>query len=97
MPFGLKNVLATFQRAVDITLSKVKYQALVYLDDVIIYSKTVTVHFEHVREVLTLLRNAGVTLKLSKCSFFGTSVLYLDHVIRPGQLTELIVSRSRQL
>jgi len=41
MPFGLKNAPATFQRALDIILSGVKWQScLVYLDDVIIYSKT---------------------------------------------------------
>ena len=45
MPFGLKNAPATFQRAVDIILSRVKWEtALVYLDDVIVYSRTVTEH-----------------------------------------------------
>ena len=87
MPFGLKNAPATFQRAVDIILSRVKWKtALVYLDDVIIYSKTVTEHFAHVREVLRLLRDAGVSLKLSKCAFFENSVTYLGHVIRPRRL-----------
>ena len=87
MPFGLKNAPATFQRAVDIILSQVKWEtALVYLDDVIIYSKTVMEHFAHVREALRLLRDAGVSLKLSKCAFFDTSVTYLGHVIRPGRL-----------
>lgn len=87
MPFGLKNAPATFQRAIDIILSKVKWQyALVYLDDVIIYSKSVEDHFAHVRTVLTLLQNAGVSLKLNKCSFFTTAVDYLGHKIRPGKL-----------
>ena len=87
MPFGLKNAPATFQRAVDIILSRVKWEtALVYLDDVIIYSRTVSDHLKHVREVLRLLRDAGVSLKISKCAFFDTSVTYLGHVIRPGRL-----------
>ena len=87
MPFGLKNAPATFQRAVDIILSRVKWQhALVYLDDAIVYSRTVEAHFEPVREVLTLLQAAGVSLKLRKCSFFETSVDYLGHVVRPGKL-----------
>ena len=42
----------------------------------------------HVREVLRLLHNAGVSLKLSKCAFFGTSVTYVGHVIRPLRLEE---------
>ena len=87
MPFGLNNSPATFQRAVEIILSRVKWEtALVYLDDVIIYSKTVTEHFAHVREVLRLLRDAGMSLRLSKCAFFDTSVTYLGHVTRPGML-----------
>ena len=87
MPFGLKNAPATFQRAVDIILSRVKWEtALVYLDDVIFYSRTVTEHMAHVREVLRLLHTAGVLLKLAKCAFFDTSVTYLGHVIRLGRL-----------
>ena len=87
MPFGLKNAPATFQRAVDIVLSRVKWQyALVYLDDVIVYSKTLREHFSHMRTILSLLQDAGVSLKLPKCHFFQASVDYLGHVIRPGKL-----------
>ena len=87
MPFGLNNTPATFQRAVDVILSRVKGEtALIYVDDVIIYSKTETEHLAHAREVLRLLRDAGVSLKLSKCAFFDTSVTYLGHVIRPSRL-----------
>ena len=87
MPFSLKNAPAIFQRAVDIILSRVKWEtALVYLDDVIFYSRTVTEHMAHVREVLRLLHTAGVSPKLAKCAFFDTSLTYLGHVIRPGRL-----------
>ena len=85
--FGLKNAPATFQRAVDIILSRLKWEtALVYLDDVIVYSRTVTEHMAHVPEVIRLLHTAGVSLKLAKCAFFDISVTYLGHVIRPGRL-----------
>ena len=88
MPFGLKNAPATFQRALDIILSGVRWQAcLVYLDDVIVFSKTLGDHIAHLDLVLSLLRHAGVSLKLSKCSFFQTKVDYLGHVIRPGKLS----------
>ena len=74
MPFGLKNAPATFQRALDIILSGVKWQSfLVYLDDVIIYFKTQEEHVQHLDDVLGLLRAAGVTLKLPKCRFFRTT------------------------
>ena len=75
------------QRAVDIILSRVKWHhALVYLDDVIIYSYDVREHFNHVHEVLSVLKDAGISLKLTKCRFLEASVDYLGHVIRPGKL-----------
>ena len=87
MPFGLKNAPATFQRALDIILSGVRWQVcLVYLDDVIVFSKTYDEHVEHLDRVLTLLRDAGVSLKLAKCKFFQDRVEYLGHVISPGKL-----------
>ncbi len=53
MPFGLTNAPATFQRAVDILLWEVKWQfCLIYLDDIIVYSKSEEDHIRHVDEVL---------------------------------------------
>jgi hypothetical protein len=87
MPFGLVNAPATFQRAVDMILAQVKWEyALVYLDDVIVYSRSVEDHLTQLDHVLTLLSNAGVTLKLSKFRFFQDSVDYLGRVICPGKL-----------
>jgi transposase InsO family protein len=87
MPFGLCNAPATFQRALDMLLAKVKWKfALVYLDDVIIYSRSLEDHLVHVDYVLRLLRNAGISLKLQKCNFFQPRVDYLGHVVTPGKL-----------
>ena len=88
MPFGLRNAPATFQRALDIILSGVRWQkCLIYLDDVIVFSKNAETHLQHVDEVLRLLRRTGVTLKLRKCSFFQPKVDYLGHVITRGKLS----------
>ena len=63
MPFGLKNAPATFQRALDIILSGVRWQVcLIYLDDVIVFSKDYASHLRHLDEVLTLLREAATEL-----------------------------------
>ena len=87
MPFGLTNAPATFQRALDILLSGAKWQhCLVYLDDIIIYSVSTEDHLRHLDQVLTTLRSAGVSLKLSKSAFFQRSVEYLGLRIRPGKL-----------
>lgn len=88
MPFGLTNAPATFQRTLDILLSPFRWKScLVYLDDVIIYSKDAEAHFGHVEGILDALSRAGVSLKLAKCSFFADTVKYLGHVIRPGTLS----------
>lgn len=88
MPFGLRNAPGTFQRAADVILANVKWQfSLAYLDDVIVYSRTLSEHHEHVRTILELLSNAGVTLRLRKCFFFQESIDYLGHIVRPGKLS----------
>ena len=87
LPFGLRNAPATFQRAIDVILSGVKWKTcLVYLDDVIIFSPDRKSHLKHVDDALYLLRKAGLSLKLRKCRFFSEMVDYLGHVIRPGRL-----------
>ena len=56
MPFGLRNAPATFQRALDIILSGVRWQTcLIYLDNVILFLKDAETHLRHVTEVLRLL------------------------------------------
>ena len=56
MPFGLRNAPATFQRALDIILSGVRWQTcLIYLDEVIIFSMDITRHLGQVDEILSLL------------------------------------------
>ena len=88
LPFGLKGAPATFQRALDIIFSGVRWQiCLVYLDDVIVFSRTQDEHAEHLGTVLSLLRSAGISLNLKKCSFFPPKVHYLGHVICPGKLS----------
>lgn len=87
MPFGLTNAPATFQRAIDIILSNYKWRnCLVYLDDIIIFSKNVDDHFQDVEQVLVQLQHAGISLKLKKCAWFANKVKYLGHMIKPGQL-----------
>jgi Reverse transcriptase (RNA-dependent DNA polymerase) len=77
LPFVLRNALATFQRAIDIIFSGVKWKTcLVYLDDVIVFSQSKKDHLAHVAEALTILGNAGLSLKLKRCHFFAKTVDY---------------------
>ena len=55
--------------------------ALVYLDDVIVFSDSFNDHLKHIREVFQLINEAGLKLKLRKCQFVRESVEYLGHII----------------
>lgn len=56
MPFGLKNVQGTFQRAIDVIMSTEKFQyALIYLDDIVVFSKSVEENMTQLRKVLLIL------------------------------------------
>ena len=82
MPFGLCNAPATFQRLMDQVLNNMRYEfALVYLDDVMVHSKTFSEHLEHLDAVLSCLMTATLACKLKKCSFAQESTVYLGHVV----------------
>src|SRR6266542_4018165 len=54
---------------------------LIYLDDIIIYSKSLKDHKRHVRKVLQAIRSAGLKLKPAKCKWFKQEITFLDHKI----------------
>jgi hypothetical protein len=88
MPFGLINAPATFQRVMDRVFHEVAWKfVLVYVDDIIIYSKTREEHENHLRVVFTLLRNAGLKINLEKCDFFRTRLAFLGHIITVEGIT----------
>jgi hypothetical protein len=82
MPFGLTNAPATFQTLMnDIFRDLLDKCVIVYIDDILIYSKTPEEHEANVREVLNRLREHKLYAKASKCSFNVTEVEYLGHII----------------
>ncbi|BHF71978.1 hypothetical protein SprV_0401504000 [Sparganum proliferum] len=85
MPFGLCNAAATFQRLMQVVLSHLyPRQCLIYLDDVIVFGKTITQHNDNLRAVLLALREAGFTLNPQKCQFLREKVNYLGHEVSPS-------------
>ena len=54
---------------------------MIYLDDIVIFSRDFTEHMERLTNVLQALRQAGLTLKPSKCHFAQREVKYLDHIV----------------
>jgi hypothetical protein len=84
MPFGLKIAPAVFQRFMNkIFEDLIDVYVIVYLDDILIYSKNKEKHTNHVKEVLRRLKENNLSLKLSKCSFYVTTVTYIGIVITP--------------
>lgn len=82
MPFGLKNAPGTFQRLMESVLRSLNWkQCLVYLDDVIVFSRTFSEHLEHLREAFDCIVGAGLKLKPSKCHFAQAEVKYLGHIV----------------
>jgi len=82
VPFGLKNAPSHFQRAIDTILGRYKFEfALAYIDDIIIYSKTLVDHIRHVALVLQALERVGMTLDEKKCHFGYQSLKLLGHRI----------------
>ncbi|GBG77426.1 hypothetical protein CBR_g23875 [Chara braunii] len=82
MSFGLTNTPATFQRAMnDICRHILEQYVLVYLDDILVYSRTLEEHLRHLRDVLDRLRRHGFYAKLSKCRFAQHKVNFLGHYV----------------
>jgi hypothetical protein len=70
MPFGLTNGPASFQHYInDVLFDCLHKFCQAYLDDILIYSKTLKEHRTHVKEVLGKLREAGLQIDIDKCEF----------------------------
>lgn len=82
MPFGLTNAPATFQNLMN-TIFKPHLRSfiLVFFDDILVFSKTMPEHIQHLDTVFSILKQNSLYVKLSKCSFATSQVEYLGHVI----------------
>ena len=80
VPLGLAQAPAYFQKLINDVLKGCNF-AMGYLDDIIIYSRSEKEHLEHLEEIFTRLKAAGLKLKLEKCCFFKKHIQYLGHLI----------------
>eukprot|EP00253_Pinus_taeda_P023417 PITA_23417 len=82
VPFGLTNAPAVFMDLMNSDFRKYLDQFVqVFLDDILIYSKNRKEHEDHLRIVLSCVRERQLYGKLSKCSFFQERIHYLGHII----------------
>ena len=87
MPFGLTNAPATFQAFINNVLREYLNQfVVIYLDDILIYSKTKEQHVQHVCKVLQALQNTGLWVKPEKSLFHSKEVHFLGFIVTPEGL-----------
>lgn len=87
MPFGLTNAPAVFQALInDVLRDFLDRFVFVYLDDILIFSKTLAEHHSHVRAVLQRLLENRLYAKAEKCEFHLTSVSFLGYILAGGQV-----------
>ena len=78
----LTNAPASFQCLMESCLGDLHLQyCIIYLDDIIIFSKTPSEHLDRLEAVFTKITEAGLMLKPNKCGFFKTYVEYLGNII----------------
>jgi hypothetical protein len=87
LPFGLCNAPAVFTRYMARVLAPMLGKSVVvYLDDILVFSKTPAEHLEHLEQLFTLLDKHQLFAKGSKCSLNRTELRYLGHIIGHGKV-----------
>ncbi|KAI3707604.1 hypothetical protein L6452_26230 [Arctium lappa] len=82
MPFGLTNAPAVFMDLMNhVCRPFLDRSVIVFIDDILVYSKNETYHEQHLREVLEVLRREKLYAKFSKCDFWLEEVQFLSHVV----------------
>ena len=80
MPFGLRNAGNTFQRHMDRVMAELE-GCFVYLDDILVASKTEEEHARHLHLVFQRLRQHGLVINAAKCRFGVPTIDFLGHMI----------------
>ena len=82
MPFGLTNASAAFMDLMNRVFHPHLDQfVVVFIDDILVYSKDAQEHEQHLRLVLHILREKQLFIKLSKCNFWLKEVSFLGHIV----------------
>ena len=87
LPFGLTNALATFQTLMNNILQPFLNDfVVVYLDDILVYSKMEEEHCAHIKKVLQVLLDNSLYTRPDKCTFFQTTIEFCGHIVMEGKV-----------
>lgn len=93
MPFGLTNAPAVFQNLINDVLRDMLNRLLfVYLDGILVFSKNLHKHHQHLRQVLERLLQNRLVANAEKCEFHVKTTAFLEYIISPGRF----LPRSQQ-
>ena len=89
LPMGLKNSPPTFQKAMNETLQSCRQFSFVYLDDIVVFSRSPEEHLSHLDQVFSALQSKQFVLNPPKCEIMVSSINYLGHTINETTITPL--------
>ena len=89
LPMGLKNSPPTFQKVMSNTLQFCRHFALVYLDDIVVFSKTYEDHMFHLAQVFSAIHDRNFVLNPPKCELLVSQIDYLGHTVSATTITPL--------
>ena len=95
MPFGLTNAPVIFMDLMNRVFREFLDQfVIVFIDDILVYSKSREEHAHHLAQVLQVLREKKLYAKLSKCGFWLEQTAFLGHVISKKEVSLLLMQDS---
>jgi len=86
MPFGLKNAPSEFQNIMNDIFTPYTNFIIVYIGDVLVFSKTIDQHFKHLHIFITIMERNGLAASASKLLLFQTKIRFLGHNIFQGTI-----------
>jgi hypothetical protein len=89
MPFGLKNAPSEFHNIMNDILSPLSKYSIVYIDDVLIFSKSVEEHWKHLNSFLEVIKTNGLVVSATKIKLFQTNIRFLGFNIHQLKISPI--------
>jgi hypothetical protein len=86
MPFGLKNAPSEFQNIMNDIFNPFSKFCIVYIDDVLIFSKSIDEHWKHLNSFLDIIKRNGLVVSSPKIKLFQTKIRFLGYNIYQGKI-----------